>query len=184
GNQLSGYGVVVGLEGTGDGQQSLFTIQSILSMLRRRGVTITVDPRQIRVKNAGAVVVTATLPPFARSGNRIDVQLSSIGDAKSLLGGTLILTTLLGPDQQVYAVSQGPVSIGGGFAASAAGASATSGHPTAGTIPGGASVEREVPVALGADGVVRLSLHEADVTTATRVARAVNGVVGDESAVA
>ncbi len=184
GNQLSGYGVVVGLEGTGDGQQSLFTIQSILSMLRRRGVTITVDPRQIRVKNAAAVVVTATLPPFARSGNRIDVQLSSIGDAKSLRGGTLILTPLLGPDQQVYAVSQGPVSIGGGFAASAAGASATSGHPTAGTIPGGATVEREVPVTLGGDGIVRLSLHEADVTTATRVARAVNGVVGDESATA
>src|SRR6185369_2618062 len=118
------------------------------------------------------------------SGNRIDVQLSSIGDAKSLRGGTLIMTPLLGPDQQVYAVAQGPVSIGGGFAASAAGASATSGHPTAGTIPGGATVEREVPVTLGADSVVRLSLHEADVTTATRVARAVNGVVGDESAVA
>src|SRR6185295_14359561 len=114
-NQLTGYGVVVGLEGTGDGQQSLFTIQSILSMLRRRGVTITVDPRQIRVKNAAAVVVTAMLPPFARSGNRIDVELSSIGDAKSLRGGTLVMTPLLGADQQVYAVAQGPVSLGGGF---------------------------------------------------------------------
>lgn len=182
GNQLSGYGVVVGLEGTGDGQQSLFTIQSILSMLRRRGVQISVDPKQIRVKNAAAVMVTATLPPFARSGNRIDIQLSSIGDSKSLRGGTLILTPLIGPDQQVYAVAQGPVSLGGGFAASAAGASAVSGHPTVGTIPNGAIVEREVPVSLGADGVVRLSLHEADVTTATRVARAVNAVVGDDSA--
>lgn len=182
GNQLSGYGVVVGLEGTGDGQQSLFTIQSILSMLRRRGVQISVDPKQIRVKNAAAVMVTATLPPFARSGNRIDIQISSIGDSKSLRGGTLILTPLIGPDQQVYAVAQGAVSLGGGYAAAAAGASTVSGHPTVGTIPGGAIVEREVPVTLGADGIVRLSLHQADVTTATRVARAVNAVVGDDSA--
>jgi flagellar P-ring protein precursor FlgI len=182
GNQLSGYGVVVGLEGTGDGQQSLFTVQSILSMLRRRGITISVDPRQVRVKNAAAVVVTATLPPFARSGNHIDVQLSSIGDAKSLRGGTLVLTPLVAADQQVYAVAQGPISIGGGFAAQAAGASATSGHPTAGTIPDGAIVEREVPVTLGADGLVRLSLHQADVTTATRVARAINTEIGDGSA--
>jgi flagellar P-ring protein precursor FlgI len=181
-NQLSGYGVVVGLEGTGDGQQSLFTVQSILSMLRRRGVTISIDPRQIRVKNAAAVVVTATLPPFSRSGNRIDVQLSSIGDAKSLRGGMLISTPLLGSDQQVYAVAQGAVSIGGGFSAQAAGASATSGHPTVGVVTGGAIVEREVPVTLGADGIVRLSLHEADVTTATRVASAVNTSLGDGTA--
>ena len=183
-NQLSGYGIVVGLDGSGDGQQSLFTIQSILSMLRRRGVTIDVDPRQIRVKNAAAVVVTATLPPFARSGNRIDIQLSSIGDAKSLRGGTLILTPLQAADQQIYAVAQGPVSLGGGFAAQAAGASATSGHPTAGTIPGGAIVEREVPVTLGPDGIVRLSLHDADVTTATRIANAINVSIGDGSALA
>jgi flagellar P-ring protein precursor FlgI len=183
-NQLTGYGVVVGLEGTGDGQQSLFTIQSILSMLRRRGVTISVDPRQIRVKNAAAVVVTASLPPFARSGNRIDVQLSSIGDAKSLRGGTLVMTPLIAADQQVYAVAQGPVSIGGGFAASAAGASATSGHPTVGVISGGALVEREVPVELGADGILRLSLHESDFTTASRVALAINGYVGADAATA
>ena len=132
GNQLTGYGVVVGLDGTGDGQQSIFTVQSILSMLRRRGVTVTIDPRQVRVKNAAAVVVTATLPPFARSGNRVDVQISSIGDAESLRGGTLIMTPLFGGDQQVYAVAQGPVSLGGGFSASAPGASATSGHPTVG----------------------------------------------------
>jgi flagellar P-ring protein precursor FlgI len=181
-NQLTGYGVVVGLDGSGDGQQSLFTIQSILSMLRRRGVTISVDPRQIRVKNAAAVVVTANLPPFARSGNHIDIEVSTIGDAKSLRGGTLILTPLLGPDQQVYAVAQGPVSIGGGFSASAPGASATSGFATAGTIPAGAIVEREVPVTLGAAGVVRLSLHDADVTTATRVANAVNASIGEGSA--
>jgi len=178
GNQLTGYGIVVGLDGSGDGQQSIFTVQSILSMLRRRGVDISVDPRQVRVKNAAAVVVTATLPPFARSGNRVDVQLSSIGDAKSLRGGTLVMTPLFGGDQQVYAVAQGGVSIGGGFTASAPGASTTSGHPTVGIITGGALVEREVPVALGVDGVVRLSLHEADFTTATRMAAVVNDFLG------
>ena len=181
-NQLSGYGVVLGLDGTGDGQQSLFTIQSILSMLRRRGVTVTVDPRQIRVKNAAAVAVTATLPPFARAGSKIDVQISSIGDAKSLRGGTLLLTPLIGGDQQVYAVSQGPVSIGGGFSAEAAGASATSGHPTVGVITGGAIIEREVPAHLVAEGKVRLGLHEADFTTARRIATAINGYVGETAA--
>jgi flagellar P-ring protein precursor FlgI len=182
GNQLTGYGVVVGLDGTGDGQQSIFTVQSILSMLRRRGVQVTIDPRQVRVKNAAAVVVTATLPPFARSGSRIDVQLSSIGDAKSLRGGTLVMTPLFGGDQQVYAVAQGGVSLGGGFSASAPGASATSGHPTVGVITGGALVEREVPVQLGVDGLVRLSLHEADFTTATRVANVVNEFLGTGAA--
>lgn len=173
-NQLYGYGIVVGLQGSGDGQQALFTIQSILSMLRRRGVLISVDPRQIRVKNAAAVLVTAQLPAFARSGNRIDVQVSSIGDAKSLRGGTLISTPLIGGDQQVYAVAQGAVSLGGGFAVAAAGASETIGHPTAGTIPDGALVEREVPVELAPDGVLRLSLHEPDITTANRVAAKIN----------
>jgi flagellar P-ring protein precursor FlgI len=182
GNQLTGYGVVVGLDGTGDGQQALFTVQSILNMLRRRGVQISVDPRQVRVKNAAAVVVTATLPPFARSGNRVDVQLSSLGDAKSLRGGTLAMTPLFGADQQVYAVAQGGVSLGGGFSASAPGASATSGHPTVGVITGGALVEREVPVVLGADGAVRLSLFQADFTTATRMAAAVNHFLGASAA--
>ncbi len=182
GNQLTGYGVVVGLDGTGDGQQSIFTVQSILSMLRRRGVTVSVDPRQVRVKNAAAVVVTATLPPFARSGNRVDIQVSTIGDAKSLRGGTLVMTPLFGGDQQVYATAQGGVSLGGGFSASAPGASATSGHPTVGVVTGGALVEREVPVDLGTDGTVRLSLHQADFTTATRVARAVNDFLGASAA--
>lgn len=173
-NQLSGYGIVVGLEGTGDGQQALFTIQSILNALRRRGVLITVDPRQIRVKNAAAVLVTATLPPFARSGDKIDVQVSSIGDAKSLRGGTLIAAPLLGGDQQVYAVAQGAVSLGGGFSISAPGASTTSGHPTAGIIPDGALVERELPVDLAPDGTLKLSLHQPDITTASRVAEVIN----------
>ncbi|HZR84512.1 MAG TPA: flagellar basal body P-ring protein FlgI [Candidatus Binatia bacterium] len=172
-NQLTGYGVVVGLQGTGDGQQALFTIQSILNMLRRQGVLITVDPRQIRVKNAAAVLVTASLPPFARSGDRIDVQVSSLGDAKSLRGGTLISTPLAGGDQQVYAVAQGPVSLGGGFSTSAPGASVSSGQVTAGVIPSGAIVERAVPADFAADGRLRLSLHRPDITTATRVASAI-----------
>jgi flagellar P-ring protein precursor FlgI len=151
-------------------------------MLRRRGVQISIDPRQVRVKNAAAVVVTATLPAYARSGNRVDVQISSIGDAKSLRGGTLIMTPLFGGDQQVYAVAQGPVSLGGGYAASAPGASAVSGHPTVGVVTGGALVEREVPVDLGADGLVRLSLHEGDFTTAMRVARVVNDFLGNGAA--
>jgi flagellar P-ring protein FlgI len=173
-NQLSGYGIVVGLEGTGDGQQAAFTIQSILSMLRRRGVLIQLDPRQVRVKNAAAVIVTAELPPFARSGDRIDLQVSSLGDATSLRGGTLISTPLFGGDSQVYAVAQGPVSLGGGFSASAAGASEVSGHPTAGFIPDGALVERDVVVDLGAGGRLEISLHEPDITTAKRVASAIN----------
>jgi flagellar P-ring protein precursor FlgI len=173
-NQLSGYGIVVGLQGTGDGQQAIFTIQSILSMLRRRGVVITLDPRQIRVKNAAAVMITAELPPFSRSGDRIDVQVSSLGDAGSLRGGTLVSTPLFGGDQQVYAVAQGAVSLGGGFTASAAGASEVSGHPTAGYIPDGALVERAVPVDLGADGNLEISLHEPDITTARRVATLIN----------
>lgn len=173
-NQLSGYGIVVGLQGTGDGQQAIFTIQSILSMLRRRGVLISLDPRQVRVKNAAAVVVTGELPPFARSGDRIDIQVSSLGDAASLRGGTLISTPLFGGDQQVYAVAQGPVSLGGGFTASAAGASEVSGHPTAGFIPDGALVEKDVPVDLGVDGRLEISLHEPDITTARRVASVIN----------
>jgi flagellar P-ring protein precursor FlgI len=173
-NQLSGYGVVVGLQGTGDGQQALFTIQSILNALRRRGILITVDPRQIRVKNAAAVLVTATLPPFARSGDKIDVQVASIGDAKSLRGGNLIAAPLLGGDQQVYAVAQGAVSLGGGFSVNAPGASTTSGVTTAGVIPDGALVERELPVELAADGKLRLSLHHPDITTASRVADVIN----------
>jgi len=173
-NQLSGYGIVVGLQGTGDGQQALFTIQSILNALRRRGILITVDPRQIRVKNAAAVLVTASLPPFARSGDKIDVQVASIGDAKSLRGGNLIAAPLIGGDQQVYAVAQGAVSLGGGFSVNAPGASTTSGVTTAGIIPDGALVERELPVELAAEGKLRLSLHQPDITTASRVADVIN----------
>ncbi|HZP41918.1 MAG TPA: flagellar basal body P-ring protein FlgI [Candidatus Binatia bacterium] len=173
-NQLTGYGLVTGLNGTGDSQQAIFTVQSVLNMLHRRGLNLNVNPRQLQIKNVASVAVTATLPAFARQGNRIDVQLGSLGDAKSLQGGTLLLTPLFGADGQVYAVAQGPVSIGGGFSARAAGASAQKSHPTAAVVPGGALVEREVPVALGANGVLLLALRDPDFTTAGRVAAAVN----------
>jgi flagellar P-ring protein precursor FlgI len=177
-NQLTGYGLIAGLNGTGDTQQALFTVQGVMNMLKRRGITLSINPRQLQIKNVASVSITATLPPFARQGNRIDVQLSSLGDAKSLQGGTLMLSPLYGADGQVYAVAQGPVSIGGGFSARAAGASAQKSHPTAAVVPGGALVEREVPVSLGAGGVLTVSLHQPDFTTAGRAAAAVNDGLG------
>src|SRR5256884_921466 len=181
-NQVSGYGLVAGLNGTGDSQQAIFTVQSVLNMLRRRGLTLNVNPRQLQIKNVAAVSITAALPPFARQGNRIDAQVSSLGDAKSLQGGTLLTTPLFGPDGQVYAVAQGPVSLGGGFATRAAGASAQKSHPTTAFLAGGALVEREVPVTLGAECVLTLALHQPDFTTAGRVAAAVNDTLGRPAA--
>jgi flagellar P-ring protein precursor FlgI len=181
-NQLTGYGIVAGLTGTGDSQQALFTVQSVMNMLRRRGLTLNVNPRQLQIKNVAAVMVTATLPAFARAGSRIDVLVSSIGDAKSLQGGTLLLSPLFGADGEVYAVAQGPVSLGGGFSARAAGASAQKSHPTAGVLPEGAVVEREVPVVLGADGALTVALRHPDFTTARRAASAVNDVLGRRAA--
>ena len=181
-NQLSGYGLVAGLNGTGDSQQAIFTVQSVLNMLRRRGLTLNVNPRQLQIKNVAAVSITAALPPFARQGNRIDAQVSSLGDAKSLQGGTLLSAPLFGPDGQVYAVAQGPVSLGGGFATRAAGASAQKSHPTTALLVGGALVEREVPVALGSEGILTLALHQPDFTTAGRVATAVNEALGRSAA--
>ena len=181
-NQLSGYGLVAGLNGTGDSQQAIFTVQSVLNMLRRRGLTLNINPRQLQIKNVAAVSVTAALPPFARQGGRIDAQVSSLGDAKSLQGGTLLTTPLFGPDGQVYAVAQGPVSLGGGFAAHGPGATAQKSHPTTAFLAGGALVEREVPVALGAEGVLTLALHQPDFTTAGRVATAVNDALGRAAA--
>src|SRR5207244_10931876 len=159
-NQLSGYGLVAGLNGTGDSQQAIFTVQSVLNMLRRRGLPLNVNPRQLQIKNVAAVSITAALPPFARQGNRIDAQVSSLGDAKSLQGGTLLTTPLFGPDGQVYAVAQGPVSLGGGFATRAAGASAQKSHPTTAFLAGGALVEGEVPVTLVVEGVLMLGLRK------------------------
>ncbi len=173
-NQIWGYGVVIGLYGTGDSQQALFTPQSILNLLRRRGLTLNINPRQLQLKNVAAVVVTANLPPFARSGGRLDIVVSSLGDADSLQGGTLLQTPLFGGDQEVYAVAQGPVSLGGGFLATGTGASSSKGHPTTGYVSGGAIVEREVPTEIVRQGMLTVSLQDPDFTTASRVAAAIN----------
>jgi len=172
GNYLVGYGVVVGLKGTGDGDQTKFTVQSVVNMLERFGIRV--PKEQVKLKNAAAVMVTAYLPPNAKSGQRIDVQVSAIGDAKSLQGGILLLTPLVGPDGNIYAVAQGPVSIGG-FSAGGAGAQVAVNHPTVGKIPNGAIIEREVPtIDLNSLPKLSLSLRTEDFTTTQRVAEAIN----------
>ncbi|MBZ5575020.1 MAG: flagellar basal body P-ring protein FlgI [Acidobacteriia bacterium] len=173
-NQLLGYGLVVGLNGTGDRRQTLFSAQSVTNLLLRMGVTI--NPLLIQVKNTAAVMVTATLPPYAEPGAKIDVTIAALGDAPSLQGGILVMTGLQGPDGQVYAVAQGAAVLGGYAAGGAAGGAAATqvvNHPTVGRIPGGAIVERAAPtVKIG--NTVRLQLRQADFTTAARVAEAVN----------
>lgn len=141
-NQLVGYGLVVGLAGTGDKRTTVFSTQSLANMLQRMGVTV--DPTAIQVKNTAAVVVTSTLPAFAQPGTHIDVTASAIGDAANLQGGILVLTSLRGANGQVYATAQGPV-VTGGFAAGRAGNSQTVNHPTVGRVPNGATVERAAP---------------------------------------
>ena len=170
-NQLVGYGLVVGLDGTGDGKKAAFTVQSMASMLEKMGVTI--DQADIQVKNVAAVMATATLPPFAKRGNRIDVLVSSIGDASNLQGGTLMLTPLKGVDGKVYAIAQGPVNTGG-FAAGGSAASAVKNFPTAGRLLSGATIEREVPNAFGDRDTLVFSLHNPDFTTAVRAMEAIN----------
>ncbi len=167
GNQLIGYGLVVGLEGTGDGQSAQFTPSSVVNMLRRFGVNVTVD--QVRVKNVAAVMVTADLPAFVKPGSRIDVTVASLGDAKSLQGGMLLQTPLHAASGEVYAVAQGSVSIGG-FNFGGGGSTVQKNHVNVGRIPRGAYVEQEVPVTLMEGGAIQITLHEPDITTASRVA--------------
>ena len=175
-NLLVGYGLVVGLDGSGDNlNNSPFTEQSIIGMLERLGVNIRGE--NFKPKNVAAVMVTATLPPFSRQGTRIDVTVSAIGDAKSLQGGTLLVTPLMGADGEVYAVSQGPVAIAG-FNAQGASASVTQGTPTNGRIASGAVIEREVPFQLDDLKQVRIALRNPDFTTASRIAEAINGRLG------
>jgi flagellar P-ring protein FlgI len=176
GNDLVGYGLVVGLNGTGDSLRSIpFTQESLINLLARLGISI--EPATVQAKNVAAVLVTATLPPFARTGSEIDVAVSAIGDAKSLLGGTLVLTPLLAADGDVYAVGQGAV-IAGGFEAAGAAESVTRGVPTSGVVPAGARVEREVDFALADLASVRLALRDPDFTTARRIEAAINREVG------
>ncbi len=179
-NQLIGYGVVSGLNGTGDDVSAPFATQSLLAFMKRMGVHI--DAAQFRLRNVAAVVVTATLPPFARSGGRIDVTISSIGNAKSLEGGVLLETRLYGADQHVYAVAQGPVVVGGYGAKGASGSSVQRNITTTARVPAGALVERTVPMRMADRGVVTLSLREPDFTTAMRVSQAINAAIGEGAA--
>ena len=176
GNDLVGYGLVVGLNGTGDGLRNApFTEEIMTNLLERLGVNVTGE--QFRPKNVAAVFVTAELPPFSRAGSRVDVTVSAIGDAKSLLGGTLIMTPLNAADGEIYAVAQGTI-IAGGAAAEAEGASTVQGVPTAGVIPAGARVEREIDFDFTTLTSLRLALRTPDFTTAGRIERAVNAAFG------
>ena len=175
GNDLVGYGLVVGLDGTGDGLRNIpYTEEALSSLLERLGVNV--QGEEFRPKNVAAVLVTATLPAFARTGTQIDVNVSAIGDAKNLNGGTLIMTPLNAADGQIYAVAQGPVLISG-FSVEGDGASASEGVPTAGTIPNGARVERELGFDFSDLETIRLSLRAPDFTTALRIESAINGGV-------
>ncbi|MBN9332427.1 flagellar basal body P-ring protein FlgI [Devosia sp.] len=180
-NQLVGYGLVVGLDGTGDSlNNSPFTKQSLQSMLERLGVNT--QGENVRTANVAAVMVTASLPAFATQGSRMDVSVASLGNAKSLQGGTLLVTPLLGADGEVYAIAQGPVAING-FKAQGDAASIVSGVPTTGRISSGALIEREIGFELGSQHSLRLTLRNADLTTARRIAMAVNDFIGAPTAV-
>ncbi len=182
GNQLVGYGLVIGLQGTGDTLRNApFTQQSLNAMLERMGVNV--NDQRLQTRNTAAVVVTATLPPFARQGTPMDVQVSSLGDSRSLQGGTLMVTPLLGADGEVYAVSQGSIIVGGITAAGQAQA-VREGTTTNGRIPSGATVEREVVNRLDGMTTLRLALHNPDFTTATRIEQALNARLGEGAAAA
>ena len=180
-NQLIGYGLVVGLNGTGDGNDPSFTAQSLSSFLKKLGINTPAS--SFNVKNVAAVALTADLPPFARVGSRVDVTVSTIGDAKSLLGGTLLLSPLRGVDGEVYVVVQGAVSLGGGFAfAGATGTGVQRNHPTVGLITNGGSVEKEIRQNFWRQKAIRLALNSPDFTTVSRVVTAINGAFGDQVA--
>lgn len=182
-NQLIGYGLVVGLDGTGDQTvQTPFTVQSIISMMQQMGVNMP-PGTNLQLKNIAAVMVTSTLPPFAQPGQTLDVTVSSMGNAKSLRGGTLLMTPLKGADGQIYAISQGSLVVGG-VGASANGAQTQVNHLSVGRITGGATVERAVPNTLAQNESVNLELKETDFSTATLVADAINSRFGQNTAFA
>lgn len=173
-NQLVGYGLVIGLNGTGDKKGTDFTIRSVASMLTKMGITV--DPTVISVKNIAAVVVTAKLPPFAKKGNKLDVIVSSIGDSTSLQGGTLLMTPLKGANQVVYAVAQGPMSLGG-YTGGSEGNSVQKNHSTVGRIANGAIIEREVEMDMNAKDEVTISLRQQDFSTAVRLSDSINSFI-------
>ncbi len=183
-NQLVGYGLVVGLAGTGDRlRTAIFTRQSLIGMLERLGVNTRDNEARLDTRNVAAVMVTANLPAFARPGSRIDIAVSALGDATNLQGGTLVVTPLLGADGEVYAVAQGAVATGAVAARGTAG-SIQRGVPTSARIASGAIVEREIPYSLAGRPSIRLSLRNPDLTTARRVAAAINGSTGTTTAIA
>ncbi|MEO0620636.1 MAG: flagellar basal body P-ring protein FlgI [Pseudomonadota bacterium] len=175
GNDLVGYGLVVGLSGSGDSiRNAPFTEEALVNLLERLGVNVSGE--QFRPQNVAAVIVTSTLPPFARAGSRIDVTVSAIGDADSLLGGTLIMTPLNAADGEIYAVAQGPI-LAGGVNAQGEAAQTQIGVPTSGSIPGGARIEREIPFVFDQMGQLHLALREPDFTTAARIERVINAAL-------
>jgi flagellar P-ring protein precursor FlgI len=186
-NQLIGYGLVVGLDRTGDqviGGQ--FTIQAMMSMLNKMGINLVINPIQLLTRNIASVIVTAKLPPFAKPGATLDVLVSSMANAKSLQGGTLLLTPLKAANQQVYAVAQGPISIGGflGGTGGAGGSTVTKNHQSAGMVPGGAIIERDAGIDIESWETVSVLLRQPDFTTAIRTTEAIEGVFGKGSATA
>lgn len=179
-NQLIGYGVVVGLNGTGDDVSAPFAMQSLKALLTRLGVQV--SAKQLRLKNVAAVVITANIPAFSRPGQKLDIVVSSIGNSSSLRGGVLLQAPMRGADRRVYAVAQGPLLIGGFSASGASGSSSKTGITTTGRIPGGALVEREIKSDYAKSGVLTLSLRSPDFQTAQRIADAVNKELGKGSA--
>lgn len=171
-NQLFGYGLVIGLNGSGDKGGTNFTSQALANMLEKLGIQVSAG--DVKSNNAAAVMVSANLPPFARIGKRIDVTLSSIGNAKSLQGGTLLLSPLKGVDGRIYALAQGPVSVGGFSIGGKGGGGVTKNHPTVGRISGGATVEREIGLSLRDKTSLTMILHHPDFMTASRIAQAIN----------
>jgi flagellar P-ring protein precursor FlgI len=182
-NQLIGYGLVTGLAGTGDDlKKVLFTRQALYNMMVRQGITINpTDFAKINSKNVAAVMITASLPPFAKPGSTIDIQVASIGDAASLAGGNLLMTALKGPDGKVYAVAQGPMTIGA-FSFGGKTAKAQKNHTTVGRIANGAIIEQAVPVALGENGTLSYRLRTADFSTASNMSEAINSTFGEGTA--
>jgi len=176
-NQLFGYGLVIGLNGTGDKSGTGFTIQGLVNMLEKMGIHISED--DVKVKNVAAVMINASLPPFARIGQNIDVTVSSIGDAKSLSGGTLLMAPLAGVDGNIYALAQGPIAVGGYSSSGNAGGGVTKNHPTVARITGGAIVEKELPLSLANKKELTIILTEPDFITVTRMSRAIETEFGE-----
>jgi len=171
-NMLVGYGLVVGLNGTGDKEKTQFTVSTLANLLDNMGIHV--DPAQIKIKNVAAVMVTAKLPPFAKQGMKVDVQVSSIGDAKSLVGGTLLMTPLQGADGQVYGVAQGPISVGGFAFGGQGGGGVQQNHPTVGYIANGALIEKDIPVSYEGLDNLALTLNQPDFTSSKKIADTIN----------